>query len=85
MDVMFTLVKRHLVTHTHRKSESHDYVENVLTDANGEATLTLERAGVWFFRTHLIRRIRDVNEGNKGSPAADWESFWASITFHVQD
>ena len=70
---------------THRKSESHDYVESVFTGANGEATLTLECSGHWFFRTHLIRPIKGANQDSRGSPRADWDSFWASITFRVLD
>lgn len=75
----------HMTVHEHRKSESHDYVESVFTDADGKATLTLDRPGHWFFRTHLIRPIKDAKQSNRGSPRADWESFWASITFRVLD
>ena len=73
----------HMTVHRHRKSESHDYVESIFTDADGEATLRLDRTGQWFFRTHLIRPIKDAKENNRDSPPADWESFWASITFRV--
>ena len=73
----------HMAEHTHRKSESHDYVENVFTDAAGEATLTLGRPGLWFFRTHLIRPMRDKPSGHQDARDADWESFWSSITFQV--
>jgi len=75
----------HMAGHRHRKSESHDYVESVLTDEAGKAALTLNCPGLWFFRTHLIRPVKDANENNKDLPRADWESFWASITFRVHD
>ena len=77
--------------HTHRKSASHDYVENVFTDAKGEAELTLSAEGRWFFRTHFIRSVPSQPTGISGlgdmksedQQQADWESFWASITFCV--
>lgn len=75
----------HMTVHRHRKSESHDYVENVVTNAAGEATLKLSRPGQWFFRTHFIRPIEDADKRNGDQPQADWISFWASITFRVHD
>ncbi len=75
----------HMAKHTHRTSESHDYIESVFTDAEGEATLTLDCPGQWFLRTHLIRPIKDAKQRSGASPRADWESFWASITFRVLD
>lgn len=74
-----------MTVHEHRKSESHDYIENVFTNAAGEATLALDCPGRWFFRTHFIRPIKNARKGNKDSPPADWESFWATITFRVHD
>jgi len=75
----------HMAVHQHRKSESHDYVESVFSDPAGEASLTLSHAGQWFFRTHLIRPMKDMKKVNSDSPQADWESYWASITFSVHD
>ncbi|MCK4658019.1 MAG: DUF4198 domain-containing protein [Phycisphaerae bacterium] len=73
----------HMTIHKHRKSESHDYVENVFTNAVGEATLTLSCPGLWFFRAHSIRLSKGEQKRSGDSPQADWESFWASMTFHV--
>ena len=75
----------HVTVHKHRKSESHDYVENVFTNAAGEATLTLSCPGQWFFRAHFIRPVKGLRKRNEDQPQADWESFWASITFRVQE
>ena len=75
----------HMTVHQHRRSESHDYVENVFTNAAGEAALTLNRPGQWFFRTHLIRPSNDQPTGNEDSPPADWESYWTTITFRVHN
>ena len=74
----------HMTAHQHRTSESHDYVEDVFTDAAGEAVFTMHCAGQWFLRTHRIRPIKREKAGSECSPQADWESFWASITFRVQ-
>ncbi len=56
----------------------HSYVQSVTTDANGMARLDFKQPGLWFVRTHLIRPA----EG-EAAKSADWESWWASITFRV--
>lgn len=48
----------------------------VRTDARGRATLALSRAGTW-----LIHAVHMVPA--KGDARADWESFWASLTFEL--
>jgi len=60
--------------------EGHSYVQSVNTDARGKARLRLDRAGLWFVRTHYIRPA----EG-EAAMEADWESWWASITFRVAE
>jgi hypothetical protein len=48
--------------------------QRVRSDANGRASFTLPRAGAWLIKAvHMIRAPRDAG--------ADWESFWASLTF----
>ena len=50
------------------------------TDANGVATFTLDREGVWLLRlVHLRPCEEPVDDTCDG---ADWESFWASFTFN---
>lgn len=46
------------------------------TDASGIADITLNRAGHWFIRAHLIRPT-------DGFARPKWESFWATLTFRV--
>ena len=46
------------------------------TDAAGRARLRLPRAGAW-----LIHAVHMVPA--RGDPRADWESFWASLTFEL--
>ncbi len=58
----------------------HSYVQSVTTDANGMARLEFKRPGLWFVRTHLIRRA-----AGEAAKSADWESWWASITFRVSE
>ncbi len=68
----------------------HSYAQERKTDSAGVATFELNRAGRWFVRTHAIRRI-ESEQGTKSSKdnradersEADWESFWASMTFEV--
>ena len=72
-----------MTMHNHRKSQSHDYIENVFTNAAGKATLTLDCPGLWFFRAHVIRPCTNEQKGDGDSPRADWESFWSTTTFLV--
>jgi len=47
--------------------------------ADGRVTVPLDRAGRWLIKTvHMI----DVPDTD---PEADWESFWASLTFELRD
>jgi uncharacterized GH25 family protein len=50
--------------------------QRVRSDASGRATFKLPRAGAWLIKAvHMIPAPRDAS--------ADWESFWASLTFEV--
>lgn len=50
--------------------------QQVRSAADGSATFVLPRSGRWLVKAvHMIRAPRDA--------AADWESFWASLTFAV--
>jgi uncharacterized GH25 family protein len=48
----------------------------IRTDASGRATLRLPRAGRWLIHAVHMTAAR-------GDPRADWESFWASLTFDI--
>jgi uncharacterized GH25 family protein len=54
----------------------HNYPVNVLTDAQGRATVKLDRAGAWYVRTHRI--IPTQNDAE-----ADWQSAFSTLTFEV--
>lgn len=58
--------------------EGGGYAAHTLTDESGLATVALSAPGHWFIRTHHIRPCQDARE-------ADWESFWASLTFRVPE
>jgi len=47
------------------------------TDANGALTVRLGRPGKWRLHTVLMERCADPK-------AADWESYWASLTFETR-
>lgn len=47
------------------------------TDAQGRLTIPIHSAGVWKLHTVLMERCQDPS-------AADWESFWSSLTFEIQ-
>ena len=49
------------------------------TDSKGEVGFRLQEAGPW-----LIRAVRTVQRtGETGDFAADWESYWASLSFQL--
>jgi uncharacterized GH25 family protein len=52
-------------------------VESV-TDDEGRARFTFPDSGRWYIRTiHMIRLVDD--------PETQWESFWTTLTFEVQE
>ena len=63
-----------LVTATRRAAA--DRRIRARTDAAGRATLPLREAGVWLIASvHMVEAPQGI--------AADWESFWASLTFEL--
>ena len=46
------------------------------SDANGRVTLRLGRAGAWLIKSVHMERIEE-------SEQADWQSWWASLTFEL--
>jgi len=61
------------------KGAPDDWPLKARTNQNGEVTFVLEHAGEWLFRSVHMTRAPDP-----GSPAADWESSWASLAFEIQ-
>lgn len=53
------------------------YLAHARTDESGLAEIEIQRGGHWFLRTHFIRPHADTAN-------FDWESFWASISFHLK-
>lgn len=49
------------------------------SDAQGRVRLRLDRPGVWLVKA--VHMVPAVSAG--GEAGADWESFWASLTFEV--
>ena len=48
------------------------------TDGNGMARIPLDEPGLWKLHSIRMERRTDTRE-------ADWESFWASLTFFIPD
>lgn len=46
------------------------------TDRNGHVRFNLDRPGFWLIKAVEMRAL-------EGEPKADWESFWASLTFEL--
>jgi uncharacterized GH25 family protein len=54
------------------------YASHTRTNNDGRAKIELPVSGYWFIRSHYIRRHPDPQ-------VAQWESFWPSITFRIED
>ncbi len=54
----------------------HNYPVNLLTDAQGRATVKLDRTGAWYVRSHRIVPVAN-------DPEADWQSAFSTLTFEV--
>jgi len=56
-----------------------EYKVSGRTDAQGQVILRLDRPGLWLVKAvYMIEAPPDVDR-------ADWESFWASLTFYLAD
>jgi len=55
--------------------------EAVRSDARGEVSLDVHAAGEWLVSTVRMIPVVDAAKTAPGTPAADWESTWASLTF----
>jgi uncharacterized GH25 family protein len=62
----------------HRDGEALTAV-TATTDKDGRASFKLTKSGVWVVRSVHMRRVT----GKNPDPSADWESFWASVTFSL--
>lgn len=51
-----------------------------MTDARGEAEFLLEHRGPWLVRAVTMQR----RQNESGPDAADWETYWASLTFRLR-
>jgi len=73
------------VSSGHEGLPADTYAQTVVTDDNGVARMTLSQGGLWFFRTHVIRPLTSPRAAtdDPDAPKADWESFWASVTFRT--
>ena len=52
--------------------------QKAVTTADGDVTFTIDRSGMWLIRIVNMRRCTADCSG------ADWESFWAALTFGVR-
>lgn len=62
---------------SNRERINDDGAEHKRADATGRLNFTFTAPGRWCVRTHYTRPHRDAQ-------VADWESFWASLTFELK-
>ena len=61
------------------KTQPDEWPLSARTDPQGEVEFTFEDSGPWLIRSvHMVRRA-----GERGTEAADWESYWASLSFQL--
>jgi uncharacterized GH25 family protein len=59
-------------------STEHDvYEQTVQTNSEGIAVIKITKPGIWMIRTSYMLPIQN-------DPKADWESYWANISFQVK-
>lgn len=61
------------------KAEPDSWPLTATTDARGEAEFTLDHRGPWLIRAVTMQR----RDNESGPEAADWETYWASLTFRL--
>ncbi len=61
----------------HSRVDGKVMTQKTTSDKDGQATVKLDRAGLWLIRLVHMRRCPEPKE-------ADWESFWASCSFEVK-
>jgi uncharacterized GH25 family protein len=66
------------LTAVHRVGDTVTSV-SATTDKTGAAEFKLTKGGVWLVRGVHMRRVTE----KEPVPAADWESFWASVSFEL--
>lgn len=79
-----------LVGVAHAGLPPHSYADTDFTNGDGVARLKLTKKGLWFVRVHHIRLRSSEASGADAittgpAGAAEWESFWATLTFTVPD
>jgi len=70
-----------LVKAMHRTAAGELTVTRGHTDSAGQASLSLDRAGVWLLRLVHLRPCTETD--GTPCPLADWESYWASLSFSL--
>ncbi len=60
----------------HRRDSDKVTTKSVAASAEGRATFRLDGGGAWLIRLVHMRRVADAE--------ADWESYWAALTFGVK-
>lgn len=63
-------------TYAGAEMKGHDYPVSARTDADGKATLKLDRPGLWYARLIYM-------EAAQNDPEIDWRSYFATLTFTV--
>jgi uncharacterized GH25 family protein len=65
------------------KSKPDEWPLTARTDASGEVEFTLTPAGPWLIRAvHMVRRPGDA-PARPGAPPAEYDTYWASLTFEL--
>jgi uncharacterized GH25 family protein len=68
---------RMMATYETYSEKPEDYAQSVTTDKNGKAHFKITNPGIWIIRSNHMIAVKE-------DPKADWESFWANMSFQVK-
>jgi uncharacterized GH25 family protein len=66
-----------MATFDTNSKEPEAYAQVIRTDAKGKAKIKLTNSGVWMIRSNYMTELQN-------DPKAEWESYWANLSFEVR-
>jgi uncharacterized GH25 family protein len=77
-------VAGHRVCSNYQGRGAFNWASQGRSNNTGTVSFSFGRPGIWYLRTHLIRPLdKSKALSDPAAQKADWESFYATITFNV--
>lgn len=74
----------HRVCANHPGRGAFNWASEARTNSTGVCWFLLQKPGLWYLRTHLIRPMDKSGDLSEDAKKADWETFYATVTFNVK-